>query len=193
MSILKRVMAFALILVLCLGIAAAGIGEKSPGKVDDPKNPNWDDKTSTDTEHKSTHDTVIKVTGDKAQVIKVTRNPKSKNTVIVIRYSKNRDNKQVEVTEFGDGKKGVLNNKSGKKITGVVIKNKKTVTFNPNAFKGSKVTNVEVRGQKSKFKKNTFKGTQKTTVTIRLTGAKTLPNEIDLSEGVPEGCFVMEI
>ena len=28
---------------------------------------------------------------------------------------------------------------------------------------------------------------------IRLTGAKTLPNEIDLSEGVPEGCFVMEI
>ncbi len=187
MSFIRKLMAAVLILAMTFGLVVVGNAATSPSEVVEPANPGYDPATDTDTETGDGSTVVYKVGDPTVTVLSVERLPAYPSTKSVyLQNARNKDNKKVAVTTIGDGKKGVFDSKYGRKFKRVIVKGVTSVTINKNAFKGSIVTKVELRNQKTKFKKGAFTGTKKTKVEIELKGAKTA-SDVTVSKGAFDG------
>ena len=103
------------------------------------------------------------VTVVKAKALKTT----SVGRVVCVRVARNADGKRTDVTEFGNGKKGVFNSKSGRLVNRVDFKSAKRTSILKSAFYRSNVARIRVYG-KVWFRKDAFKGTRKKNVEFRI-------------------------
>ena len=173
MGITKRMLALMMVVVMCFGSVLCVSAAGSPTGGNTP----YLDKNTKDHNKKTT--VTSKVTSKAATVIKAEAG-KSKGVLFSIARDKN--GKAVNITVIGDGKKGVFNNKKGKKITAAKIGSKaKKVIVKKLAFKGSKVKKLTVTSKKVQIDKNAFKGTKAKTLTLKVKKASQLT--------LKKGCF----
>ena len=187
MSFIRKLMAAVLILAMTFGLVVVGNAATSPSEVVEPANPGYDLSKNTDTETGDGSKVVYKVGSTTSTVLTVERLEKFPSTRIVyLQQAKDKDNKKVLVSKLCDGKNGIFDSKYGRKILHVIVQKTPDVTISKGAFKGSKIEKIELRNQKTKFKKDAFKGTKQSKVKIELKGATTAA-DVTVSKGAFNG------
>ena len=169
MSYIKKALAVVLILVMTLGLVVAGNAETTGS----PVNPGYDPATETDTEiNNGTVTEYFVGTSGEARVDRIQQDLENPKTTAKLTGGKDANNNPVEITTIGDGSNGILNSKTGRKITKVTVSSSKTVTIKRSAFYGSKASKIQMKNRKTTIKKNAFTGTKQKKVTIELKSAK---------------------
>ena len=192
MGFMKKSLAIVLVVVMTFGVAMTAFAAGSPNVGPDSKdvNPGYDDAKHIDNntqDHTGNRVSSIINDNNTATLYKVTSlDGESGYKTVTVNTARNKDNQKVTTTKIGDGKNGVFNSKSGRKVTTVKIKSDAKVTVSAKAFKGSKVKKIEVSSQKVSFKKNAFDGTKTKNPTITFSGAKKA-SDITVSKGAFKG------
>lgn len=117
--------------------------------------------------------TVVSVVSSSSATVKSASATKKKAS-LTLKTARNSNDEQVAITTIGDGKSGVFNSKKGKNVKKLTIKSSKKVTIKKNAFKGSKVSTLNIAGKKVQINKNSFKGTKAKSLTLKVKKAKLL-------------------
>jgi len=175
MGIKKKMLALVLVAALgissALGVCAASSPSEGIVPTTDVNTKDHNKKTVT-TNVTETNGTVTKVASDK------------KHPNVEFEIARDGNDKKVNITIIGDGKKGVFNSKKGRYIKKVSIKSAADkVIVKRVAFKGSKVGKLVITSSLVQFDKNAFKGTKQKKLTMKVSKA----SQLSLKKGAFNG------
>lgn len=188
MEIMKKVMAIVLVLVLSLSLVVVASAASSPTEGYE----DFDPETMVDSNTKDhTNKTVeTKVSSlNKAVMFKIESKAGAKRAYLVqVKNARNVNGQAVPITQIGNGKAGVLNNKKGNVVTKMrVDSTAKNVTIAANAFKNSYIKLLKLNSKTVTIKANAFKGTKVKNPKIYISGTKKDAKDLKFAEGAFNG------
>ena len=192
MKNVRRVIATVLASTMLMSTALTASAAGSPTTA--PKNEGFDTNTRVETNVKDHHDNYVEAKQSK-DVTKITvltagaerdKLDTAAARTLTLTYARNKNNKKVQITHVGDGKKGVFDRTRGYVVKTVKLQSQaKSVAIQKVAFKGSKVERLVVRTKKLTIKKDAFKGTKVKNLKIVIGGSKKLASAFKFYKG----CF----